>query len=105
MVVVNEPVSEAQIEAWADEAEQGYELPRLRKRGRRPVEDGSVQYENPRTADIYVNGSKLEMSILAEGDELLEAFCNVCQFLILNLKDEKYISEDLEVKFVKSDSK
>ena len=34
------PVSEEQIQAWADEAEQGYSVEELRKRGRRPVGDG-----------------------------------------------------------------
>lgn len=28
------PVTEAQIQAWADEAEAGYDLPSLRRRGR-----------------------------------------------------------------------
>ncbi|MDQ3358910.1 MAG: ribbon-helix-helix domain-containing protein [Actinomycetota bacterium] len=35
-----EPVSEEQIQAWADEAEQGYDPRVLRKRGRKPVGDG-----------------------------------------------------------------
>ena len=34
------PVSEGQIQAWADEAERGYPVERLRKRGRRPAGDG-----------------------------------------------------------------
>jgi hypothetical protein len=34
------PVSEEQIQAWADEAERGYSVEELRKRGRRPVGDG-----------------------------------------------------------------
>ncbi len=35
-----QPVSEEQIEAWAEEAERGYDPQVLRKRGRRPVGDG-----------------------------------------------------------------
>lgn len=34
------PVTEEQIQAWADEAEKGYPVEQLRKRGRRPVGDG-----------------------------------------------------------------
>ena len=34
------PVTEEMIEAWADEAEVGYPVERLRKRGRQPVGDG-----------------------------------------------------------------
>lgn len=36
------PVSEAQLDAWADEAEAGYELPQLPRprRGRPPIGDG-----------------------------------------------------------------
>ena len=34
------PVSEEQIQAWADEAEMGFPVEQLRKRGRRPVGAG-----------------------------------------------------------------
>jgi uncharacterized protein (DUF4415 family) len=34
------PVTEEQIQAWADEAEKGFPVKQLRKRGRRPVGDG-----------------------------------------------------------------
>jgi hypothetical protein len=34
------PVTEEQIQAWADEAEKGFSVDQLRKRGRRPVGDG-----------------------------------------------------------------
>lgn len=37
------PVTEQDISEWADEAEQGYDVDRLRKRGRRPVGDGPGQ--------------------------------------------------------------
>ena len=35
-----EPVSEEQIQAWADEAERGYSVERLRRGGRPSVGDG-----------------------------------------------------------------
>jgi hypothetical protein len=35
-----EPVAEEQIQAWADEAERGYSVERLRKGGRPAVGDG-----------------------------------------------------------------
>lgn len=37
------PVTEQDIKTWADEAEQGYDVERLRKRGRRPAGDGPGQ--------------------------------------------------------------
>jgi hypothetical protein len=37
------PVTEKQIKDWADEAEKGYDVDRLRKRGRKPVGDGPGQ--------------------------------------------------------------
>lgn len=38
-----EPVSEQDIKDWAEEAERGYDVDRLRKRGRRPLGDGPAQ--------------------------------------------------------------
>ena len=38
--IKGEPVTEQDIVAWADEAEQGYDLDRLRKRRRKPAGDG-----------------------------------------------------------------
>ena len=35
-----EPVTDEQVQAWADEAEQGFPVEQLRKRGRRAVGDG-----------------------------------------------------------------
>lgn len=35
-----DPVSDEMIEKWADEAERGYPVDQLRKRGRKPVGDG-----------------------------------------------------------------
>lgn len=37
------PVTEQDIEDWADEAERGYDVERLRKRGRKPLGDGPAQ--------------------------------------------------------------
>ncbi len=34
------PVGEQEISAWADEAEAGYDVATLRKRGRKPAGDG-----------------------------------------------------------------
>jgi len=36
-------VSDAQIEAWANEAEAGYPVEQLRKRGRKPLGDGASE--------------------------------------------------------------
>lgn len=37
------PVAEEDIQNWADEAERGYDVGRLRKRGRKPAGDGPGQ--------------------------------------------------------------
>ena len=37
------PVTEQDIDSCADEAEQGYDLDRIRRRGRKPVGDGPGQ--------------------------------------------------------------
>ena len=37
------PVTEAQIQEWADEAERGYDVEKLRKRGRKPKGDGPAR--------------------------------------------------------------
>lgn len=37
------PVTDGQIQDWADEAERGYDVEHLRKRGRKPVGDGPGQ--------------------------------------------------------------
>jgi len=36
-------VSDAQIEGWANEAEAGYPVEQLRKRGRKPLGDGASE--------------------------------------------------------------
>jgi len=42
-MIQGEPVTERWIENWADEAVQGFDLDRLRQRGRKPVGDGPGQ--------------------------------------------------------------
>ena len=37
------PVTEAQIQEWADEAERGHDVEKLRKRGRKPKGDGPAR--------------------------------------------------------------
>jgi hypothetical protein len=37
------PVTEQDIQDWADEAERGYDVEQLRKRGRKPIGDGPAQ--------------------------------------------------------------
>lgn len=37
------PVTDEQIQEWADEAERGYDVEKLRKGGRKPVGDGPGQ--------------------------------------------------------------
>ena len=37
------PISEQDLQDWADEAERGYDVDRLRKRGRKPVGVGPGQ--------------------------------------------------------------
>ena len=37
------PVTDEEVQRWADEAERGYDAARLRKRGRRPMGDGPAK--------------------------------------------------------------
>lgn len=53
------PVTEDQIQAWADEAERGYEVEHLRRRGRKPIGDGPAQ----------VVPVRLDHTVLAAVDE------------------------------------
>ena len=48
------PVTEEQIQAWADEAERGYEVEQLRKRGRKPIGDGPAQVVPVRLDDTML---------------------------------------------------
>ena len=48
------PVTEQDIQGWADEAERGYEVDRLRKRGRKPLGDGPAQVVPVRLDDALL---------------------------------------------------
>lgn len=41
--IKGKPVTDEMIQAWADEAEEGYDVETLRKRGRKPVGDGPAR--------------------------------------------------------------
>lgn len=41
--IEGQPVTESDIKTWAEEAERGYDVYRLRKRGRKPVGAGPGQ--------------------------------------------------------------
>lgn len=41
--IKRKPVTEHDVQEWADEAERGYDVDRLRKRGRKPLGDGPAQ--------------------------------------------------------------
>ena len=41
--IKGEPVTDQDIRDWSDEAERGYDVEQLRRRGRRPVGDGPGQ--------------------------------------------------------------
>jgi hypothetical protein len=41
--IKGKPVTEQDIQAWADEAERGYDVEQLRKRGRKPIGDGPAK--------------------------------------------------------------
>lgn len=49
------PVTDDMIEDWAEEAERGYDIQRLRKRGRRPVGDGPGQVVPVRIDDTLLS--------------------------------------------------
>jgi len=41
--IKGKPVTDADIQDWADEAERGYDVEQLGKRGRKPIGDGSAR--------------------------------------------------------------
>jgi hypothetical protein len=41
--IKGKPVTDTDIQDWADEAERGYDLEQLRKRGRKPIGDGPAR--------------------------------------------------------------
>lgn len=49
------PVTDDVIEDWAEEAERGYDVQRLRKRGRKPVGDGPGQIVPVRIDDTLLS--------------------------------------------------
>jgi predicted transcriptional regulator len=60
------PVTEETIERWAEEAERGYDVDRLRKRGRKPVGDGPGQ-----VVPVRIDGALLAaLSARAEHDHV-----------------------------------
>lgn len=48
------PVTEEMIQAWADEAERGYDIDALRKRGRKPKGEGPARVVPVRLDDSLV---------------------------------------------------
>ena len=48
------PVTDEMIQEWADEAERGYDVEVLKKRGRRPVGDGAARVVPVRMDDSLV---------------------------------------------------
>ncbi len=48
------PVTDETIQEWADEAERGYDVEVLKKRGRRPIGDGAARVVPVRMDDSLV---------------------------------------------------
>ena len=48
------PVTDEMIQKWADEAERGYDVEVLKKRGRRPLGDGAARIVPVRMDDSLV---------------------------------------------------
>ncbi|OLL15556.1 ribbon-helix-helix domain-containing protein [Actinomyces oris] len=48
------PVTDKTIQEWADEAERGYDVEVLKKRGRRPIGDGAARVVPVRMDDSLV---------------------------------------------------
>ena len=48
-------VTEQDVQDWADEAEKGYDVDRLRKRGRKPLGDGPAQVVPVRIDDTLLD--------------------------------------------------
>ena len=48
------PVTDEMIQDWADEAERGYDVEVLKKRGRRPIGDGAARVVPVRMDDSLV---------------------------------------------------
>ncbi len=48
------PVTDKMIQEWSDEAERGYDVEVLKKRGRRPIGDGAARVVPVRMDDSLV---------------------------------------------------
>ena len=48
------PVTDEMIQEWADEAERGYDVEVLKKRGRRPIGDGAARVVPVRMDDSLI---------------------------------------------------
>ena len=48
------PVTDEMVQEWADEAERGYDVEVLKKRGRRPIGDGAARVVPVRMDDSLV---------------------------------------------------
>ena len=48
------PVTDEMIQEWADDAERGYDVEVLKKRGRRPIGDGAARVVPVRMDDSLV---------------------------------------------------
>ncbi|KGN29415.1 CopG family transcripitonal regulator [Knoellia sinensis KCTC 19936] len=49
------PVTDETIQEWADEAERGYDVSQLRKRGRKPMGDGPARVVPVRVDDTLLS--------------------------------------------------
>lgn len=49
------PVTEEMIQEWADEAEKGYDVEQLRRRGRKPMGDGPARVVPVRLDDTLLS--------------------------------------------------
>ncbi|MFQ6171718.1 ribbon-helix-helix domain-containing protein [Oryzobacter sp. R7] len=49
------PVTDEMIQEWADEAERGYDVSQLRKRGRKPMGDGPARVVPVRVDDTLLS--------------------------------------------------
>lgn len=49
------PVTDEMIKEWADEAERGYDVSQLRKRGRKPMGDGPARVVPVRVDDTLLS--------------------------------------------------
>lgn len=49
------PVTDEMIREWADEAERGYDVSQLRKRGRKPMGDGPARVVPVRVDDTLLS--------------------------------------------------